>query len=80
MVRETALAKSTRYLAEGRLIVTQVQPGHVRAVTRGDGHLWHQAYAHGRWSCTCPARAGQCSHLLALRRVVAVDLTGSDPR
>jgi hypothetical protein len=73
--RENAATKAARYLAaEGRLIVTEVQPGHVRATARGDGHLWHLAYAHGAWSCTCPVRTDRCSYLHALRSVVAVDL------
>ncbi|MFZ6002628.1 MAG: hypothetical protein ACOYXM_01715 [Actinomycetota bacterium] len=74
MTRESAAAKAERYIAQGRLVVTQVQPGHVRATCRGDGHLWHQAYAHGAWVCDCPARTPACSHLVALKRVVAVDL------
>ena len=73
-MRESAEAKSRRYLCEGRLVVEQVQPGMVRATCRGDGHRWHQAFDAGQWSCTCPCRTDQCSHLKALRAVIAVDL------
>jgi hypothetical protein len=74
-VRETARTKADRLLIEGRLIVEQVQPGHVQATCRGEGHLWHPAYVTGQWLCDCPVTTDQCSHLIALRRVVAVDLT-----
>ena len=78
MTRENASAKASRYLAEGRVIVELVDPQRhvVRALVRGDGHLHHVKYDPlVAWSCTCPARSQTgCSHLLAVRRVVAVDL------
>ena len=80
MPRENAATKARRYLGEGRLIVLQVKagrPGYVRAVCRGDGQMHRQTY-NGRWSCTCPALTDQCSHLTALRMVVAVDLEQDD--
>jgi hypothetical protein len=73
-VRENAAAKAARYLVEGRLIVTRVHAGHVTSSCRGDGHIWLQSFTAGTWRCTCPARSQMCSHLIALRRVVAVDL------
>jgi hypothetical protein len=73
-MRETAATKASRYLVEGRLVVTAVQQGKVTSSCRGDGHIWLQAYSNGVWRCTCPVVTDQCSHLLALRRVVAVDL------
>lgn len=74
MARENAATKATRYLTEGRLIVTAVDRLEVHATCRGDGHLWHQHYRAGLWTCTCPARTDQCAHLRALRTVTAVDL------
>lgn len=74
MPRETARARADRLLLEGRVVLQQVQPGIVRSTVRGEGRLWHPAYSHGRWSCDCPVRSDQCSHLIALRRVTAVDI------
>lgn len=73
-MRENAAAKASRYLTEGRLIVTRVHQGRVTSSCRGEGHIWLQAHTAGAWRCTCPARSTACSHLIALRRVVAVDL------
>ena len=75
MTRQSAAAKAGEYLVEGRLIVTLVDPGRrvVLARCRGDGHVWTLGFDGAEWSCSCPARS-DCSHLLALRRVVAVDL------
>lgn len=78
MTRESADTKAKRYLLEGRVIVTAVGPGYLEAVCRGEGHLWHQNYRSGIWSCDCPVRSDGCSHLHAVRRVVAVDL--EDPK
>lgn len=72
--RESAATKAGRYLVEGRLIVVEVSPGRVAATARGDGRLYDLGWQAGRWWCTCPARGEACSHLRALRRVVAVDL------
>ena len=78
MTRENARSKATRYLIEGRIVITAVAPAHVTAIARGDGTLhrvtWHPH--RGGWSCTCPARS-DCAHLLAVRRVVAVDIDGT---
>lgn len=71
-MRETATAKASRYLCEGRLIIASVIPGMVDAKARGEGALYSLGYRDGTWWCACPARSDQCSHLRALRRVVAV--------
>jgi hypothetical protein len=76
MVRENTTAKAGRYLKEGRVIITAVAPGHVTAIARGDRRLYRVTYQHPHWSCTCPARR-RCSHLIAVRRVVAVDIDGT---
>ncbi len=76
-MKETSTDKACRYLLEGRLTVTLIAPTTVQATTRGDGHFWHQHYAAGEWSCTCPARRPSCCHLQAVRRVVAIDLEAS---
>ncbi len=72
-MRENATTKAGRYLAEGRLIITRCHQGRVTSSCRGEGHIWLQAFTDGTWRCTCPARTDACSHLQALRRVVAVD-------
>lgn len=80
-MRENAAVKARRLLAEGRVIVTEVDPRDriVTAVVRGSGHLHRLAYRPGTgWTCSCPVRSDACSHLRALRSVVAVDL--DDPR
>lgn len=71
-MRESASVKARRYLAEGRLIVRQVDDVSVRAVCRGDAALYRLSHTieHG-WTCDCPA-VGRCAHLLALGLVVAI--------
>jgi uncharacterized Zn finger protein len=70
-VRESAAAKSRRYLVEARLDLQSMRDGVARAECRGDA--W-DIYRLGRerdgheW-CTCPAR-GCCAHLVALGLVV----------
>jgi uncharacterized Zn finger protein len=75
-MREDAATKARRIVAEGRLILTEVTPRRVAATCRGEGHLYVLGWQRGAWHCTCPAsdRAAACSHLRALRLVVAVDL------
>lgn len=72
--RPTARDRANQGLLEGRLVLLDVQPGHVRARWRGEGHVHRLGWTAGRWHCTCPVRTDACSHLLALRRVVAVDV------
>lgn len=81
MTRETAAAKATRYLGEGRLVVERVERNRVAATCRGDGTRYRIRYQWGRWECSCPARTDGCAHLVAVRLVVAVDLTdaGASP-
>jgi hypothetical protein len=78
-VRENATAKANRILAEGRLVVRELDEygGTVTADCRGDAavHSLGRDEA-GRWFCSCKAR-GRCSHLLALGSVVAVEPRGS---
>lgn len=70
MSRESAEAKASRYLSQGRLIISRVAPGEVDATCRGDGAVYRVGYRRGQWFCDCPAR-GRCAHLLALGLVVA---------
>lgn len=76
-MRENAAAKGGRYLLEGRVVITEVSRHRVAATVRGDGHMYRASW-DGSWSCSCPARSVQCSHLHAVRLVVAVDL-GDQP-
>jgi uncharacterized Zn finger protein len=78
-VRENAADKGRRYLTEGRVIITVVGDGQVDAIVRGDGIRHAVAWRPDTWTCTCPAR-GACSHLLAVRSVVATDLLGRAQR
>jgi hypothetical protein len=67
--RETVVEKAHRYLVAGRLIVTHVGDGRIRATCRGSGDLYELGFERGVWSCSCPARSHSCSHLLALQLV-----------
>jgi hypothetical protein len=79
-VRENARTKADRLLLEGRVVVTHAGPYGVVAKVRGEGRVHTARYSMGAWSCTCEVRTDQCSHLHAVRRVVAVDLTGRGHR
>jgi uncharacterized Zn finger protein len=80
VTRETALAKAERYLAEGRLIVTEVNGDHVTAVCRGNGQVYRLDHTPGRgWHCSCPVRTDRCAHLAALR-LVTVRRASHEPR
>lgn len=74
MPRETARAKADRILLEGRLVILEAGRYGVAARIRGEGVIHTARYQFGTWTCTCPVRSDQCSHLIALRRVVAVDM------
>lgn len=77
-MRENAASKGRRYLTEGRVVITRLNTGSVDAVVRGDGTHHAVAWRPHLWTCTCEAR-GTCSHLLAVRLVVAVDLLEGNP-
>lgn len=74
MPRETARAKADRLLLEGRVVILEAGRYGIAAHIRGEGHIYTARYGFGSWTCDCPARTDQCSHLTALRRVTAVDL------
>jgi hypothetical protein len=65
-------AKAARYLAEGRLIVLEVNAAEIVAHCRGGGSLYRVGWERstGRWSCSCPARR-TCTHIFALQLVTA---------
>jgi len=70
MSRETVSAKPARYLAEGRLIVTQVDGDLVAASRRGDGKVYELGHEPGRgWWCDCLVRTDRCAHLAGLMLV-----------
>ena len=73
-MRENAASKAKRYLTEGRVVITQVVPGRVDAIVRGDGTVYASSYHGGTWTCSCPARTAECCHLRAVRLVTAPDL------
>lgn len=74
MTRENAEAKAARYLAEGRLVVRELDEhgGTVLADCRGSAAVYALGRDDGSWFCSCPAR-GRCCHLLALGAVVALE-------
>lgn len=76
MARETKATKAVRYLAEGRVIVTDVNRALVAAHVRGDGAIYRTGWRDGLWSCSCPhaATTTDCSHVTALKRITAVDV------
>lgn len=68
-MRENIDAKGRRLLIEGRVYVTAVSPGIVRARVRGDrGELYRAGFEWREWRCDCPAR-GRCSHLVAVQLI-----------
>lgn len=76
-MRENALNKGRRYVAEGRLVVRSVNSESARAECRGDGAIYSLGFDGGRWWCSCPA-LGRCSHQYALGLVTALE-TGERP-
>jgi hypothetical protein len=73
-VRESARTKATRLLVEGRVVVELVHPGEVTARVRGEGRIYAAGWRpETGWFCDCEARR-DCSHILSLKRIVAVDL------
>ena len=77
MARESARDKATRYLAEGRVILVRVDRAAVVGKVRGEGAIHTTWWQAGDWVCDCPhqARTTDCSHIHALRRITAVDLS-----
>lgn len=75
-MRETARAKAHRLLQEGRIMILRVDPaGRVDARCRGEGQIHRLGFEWGEWRCTCDHHGTNCSHLLALRSVVALQRT-----
>jgi hypothetical protein len=72
-MRENALSKGRRYVAEGRLVVRSLNAESARAECRGDGAIYQVGFADGRWFCDCPA-LGRCSHEYALGLVTAFEV------
>lgn len=79
-----AQRKALRLLVDGRLEVQRVETGGelaglVVAECKGDsGDLYTLGFDPRRrqWRCTCPELRGQCSHITALKIVVAARSTG----
>jgi uncharacterized Zn finger protein len=66
--RESYRTKGARYLAEGRLTITEVSAHAVRAHCKGTGEQHVLTGTRQGWSCSCPAH-GPCAHLWALQAV-----------
>jgi hypothetical protein len=73
-VRENYLAKGRRYVAEGRLVVRELDEhgGVVLADVRGAGAIWSVGRDERGWWCSCPAYS-TCAHIAALQLVVALE-------
>ena len=71
-MREDAATKAGRYLTGGCIIDTSVQEDRIGAVARRGGTIGDISFERRDWFRVCPARNTRCSHLLAVRRVVAV--------
>jgi hypothetical protein len=70
MPREDARTRGRRLVAEGRLIVSHVDPRSIAAVVRGDsGRIWRCGFDRARgWWCHCPALT-KCAHIHCLQLV-----------
>lgn len=77
-MRTTARDRAGRLLTEGRVSIVKVDGRSLLALVRGEGHLYRVTYQAGAWDCPCEART-TCSHLYAVKRVVAVDIEGTHP-
>jgi uncharacterized Zn finger protein len=73
-MRETAAAKASRYLLEGRVVVDTAGPAQFAATVHGSSGQHLVTYVRGGWSCTCPC-LGRCSHLLAAYLIAAASPT-----
>lgn len=75
MPRETVREKAGRLLLEGRVLIVSVGASGVVAHVRGESGLYVTSWAAGLWSCSCPhIGRSDCSHVLAVKRITAVDL------
>ena len=66
---ETIQAKATRLLAEGRLLIAEVDADTITASLEGDTGTHRLGLTPGGWWCSCPTPTPRCSHLAALRLV-----------
>jgi hypothetical protein len=72
--RESARAKSLRYLSEARVRIRfcDEEAGLVEADVRGNGRIYSTGRDERGWFCDCAAR-GPCAHVLALQNVVVLE-------
>lgn len=73
-MRESAYAKASRLLAEGRVIVTELAQRGITATVRGEGHVYVTTCHFRVWECTCENPRPTCSHIAALKRISSIDL------
>jgi uncharacterized Zn finger protein len=73
VVRESAMTKARRLLAEGRVSITRVDGAAVDALVRGDSARLHLVqHRPGWWTCPCDALSVRCSHVQAVQLVTLV--------
>ena len=56
-MRESAVGKARRYVAEGRLIARSVDATGAQAECRGDGAIYRVSFKNGAGSATAPPGA-----------------------
>jgi hypothetical protein len=81
-MRESARAKSLRYLAEGRLRILDCHEdeGRLSAEARGNGCIYIVSHdPETGWSCDCRARGENCCHVLACKAVTVFQPRESRP-
>ena len=70
---ESIDSKAARYLVENRVAVVEVidQVGIFQVV--GSDAKPYVVRHGGEWTCTCPSRVLECSHILACRKITKFD-------
>lgn len=71
--RETVQDKAARYLTEGRVLIVRVRLDHVIAIVQGSDS-YDVRHDPSGWSCSCPVRRPECSHIAAVRLVTTATI------
>jgi uncharacterized Zn finger protein len=71
MTAEFVTGKAARYLTEGRVTIVRVSLDLILAIVQGSDSYDVRRDRSG-WSCSCPVRRPECSHIAAVRLVTTV--------
>ncbi len=76
-------AKAVRLLLTGAIRFEVLGATYARARVVGDSDDYLVSYSSGRYSCPCPHQGAECSHVIALNKVLravlpALDTKGAD--